>query len=435
MFTVNGQLFPTITVGPNRNHLWRIANLSASRAYVLDLVDQQAPDRDAAEHDLCVISIDGVVAGSNGARSCGGQPGKAAGSQYANVGFTLKRLLMMPGSRAEIFVPNGNTGQGAENLVLRTLAMNAGNSDQNTQGDVWPQADLAHVIMAPQPKGGPEPRMRLLANLVRTHLEPGPAAAGQGAPGGAPLGAPPNAVDAAALAKSHPGCVILPGGQAASRRQIVFDEIEGSNTSDFDPSLKYDGFALGSRIVSGAIGAGDTDLAAGLKPRPYVMPGMTAGGQGLTMSALPTGPRVCPVLHRGEVWELVNWTTEAHNFHIHQGKFRLAVVGDPGLPADFSTPVIGESPDKSPIMGFLSAVADPAGDVQAWHDTLPVPPRIQQDTPDAQGRTYKPGRVFVFIPFEAEQQIGNFVFHCHILEHEDKGMMADVEVIRQGQHN
>ncbi|MFL5287009.1 MAG: multicopper oxidase domain-containing protein [Rhodopila sp.] len=428
MFTVNGQLFPTITVTPNRNHLWRIANLSASRIYVLDLAERQARDRDAAEHELCVISMDGVVAGSNGARTCGGQPG---GSRYASVGFTVKRLLLMPGSRAEIFVPNDNRGQDEANFVLRTLAMNAGNSDPNSQGDVWPQADLAHVVMAPQPKAGPEPRMRLRADLVRTQAGPGRAEAG-----GAE--APVNEVDAQALESAHPGCVILPGGPVASRRQIVFDEIEASGTPGFDPGLPYDGFALGSRIVSGPIGGGDMDLKAGLRPQPYVTPHVTAGRHGMAMDALPiglpTGPRVCPVLHRGEVWELANWTTEAHNFHIHQGKFRLAMAGDPGLPADFSTPVIGESPEKSPIMGFLSAVADPARDVQAWHDTLPVPPRIQVDTPDALGRKYKPGRVFVFIPFEAEQQIGSFAFHCHILEHEDKGMMADVEVIRPAHH-
>lgn len=32
------------------------------------------------------------------------------------------------------------------------------------------------------------------------------------------------------------------------------------------------------------------------------------------------------------------------------------------------------------------------------------------------------------IPFYARQQIGFFVFHCHILEHEDGGMMAVVQV-------
>jgi FtsP/CotA-like multicopper oxidase with cupredoxin domain len=32
-----------------------------------------------------------------------------------------------------------------------------------------------------------------------------------------------------------------------------------------------------------------------------------------------------------------------------------------------------------------------------------------------------------------EQQAGGrFVFHCHILEHEDKGMMAEIEVLPGG---
>jgi FtsP/CotA-like multicopper oxidase with cupredoxin domain len=33
------------------------------------------------------------------------------------------------------------------------------------------------------------------------------------------------------------------------------------------------------------------------------------------------------------------------------------------------------------------------------------------------------------INFDAEEQIGRFVFHCHILEHEDAGLMAPVEVL------
>ena len=41
------------------------------------------------------------------------------------------------------------------------------------------------------------------------------------------------------------------------------------------------------------------------------------------------------------------------------------------------------------------------------------------------------GRVFVFIPLEAEEQVGRFVFHCHILEHEDDGMMAAMEVVHE----
>jgi hypothetical protein len=55
-----------------------------------------------------------------------------------------------------------------------------------------------------------------------------------------------------------------------------------------------------------------------------------------------------------------------------------------------------------------------------WHDTLPVPPASLDGT--------TPGRTFVTIPFFATQQVGDFVFHCHYLDHEDGGMMAIAQV-------
>jgi FtsP/CotA-like multicopper oxidase with cupredoxin domain len=49
-----------------------------------------------------------------------------------------------------------------------------------------------------------------------------------------------------------------------------------------------------------------------------------------------------------------------------------------------------------------------------WHDTIPIPP--QQ-------------RVFLIMSFDAnKQQVGRFVYHCHILKHEDNGLMAPIEV-------
>ena len=32
------------------------------------------------------------------------------------------------------------------------------------------------------------------------------------------------------------------------------------------------------------------------------------------------------------------------------------------------------------------------------------------------------------VSFDRPQQVGDFVFHCHILEHEDKGMMNTIKV-------
>jgi len=38
------------------------------------------------------------------------------------------------------------------------------------------------------------------------------------------------------------------------------------------------------------------------------------------------------------------------------------------------------------------------------------------------------GEVKIRIPFTDPAIVGRFLFHCHILEHEDKGMMAQIEV-------
>jgi FtsP/CotA-like multicopper oxidase with cupredoxin domain len=46
----------------------------------------------------------------------------------------------------------------------------------------------------------------------------------------------------------------------------------------------------------------------------------------------------------------------------------------------------------------------------------------------ATGRPGEPGWVRLRVTFTTAD-IGEFVFHCHILEHEDNGMMAKVRVV------
>ena len=36
--------------------------------------------------------------------------------------------------------------------------------------------------------------------------------------------------------------------------------------------------------------------------------------------------------------------------------------------------------------------------------------------------------VYIIMSFTAKEQIGRYVFHCHILKHEDTGLMAPMEV-------
>src|SRR5262245_34462369 len=90
-----------------------------------------------------------------------------------------------------------------------------------------------------------------------------------------------------------------------------------------------------------------------------------------------------------EEWTILNFTHEAHNFHIHQLHFRVL-----------------ESDDKF-IEGRML-------------DTIDVPVAL----PDANWSPddpVTPGKVRLLMRFH-QNISGEFVFHCHILSHEDKGM-------------
>jgi FtsP/CotA-like multicopper oxidase with cupredoxin domain len=97
-----------------------------------------------------------------------------------------------------------------------------------------------------------------------------------------------------------------------------------------------------------------------------------------------------------EEWTIFNFTHELHDFHIHQLHFRVL-----------------ESDDK-----FLEG---------RMLDTINVPVAL----PDANWSSDEPvtpGKVRLLMRFH-QNISGEFVFHCHILSHEDKGMMGLIRVI------
>src|SRR5262249_35828557 len=130
-------------------------------------------------------------------------------------------------------------------------------------------------------------------------------------------------------------------------------------------------------------------------------------------------------MHKGshkQLWVLFNGTGAMHNFHIHQMKFRLATLQElrdnyniePPSPSHTCDPLQGACQD--PDIKFYDEqgtnLTSP-GPTPLWHYTIPLPAG---------------GKVFIVMSFDAEQQVGRFVFHCHILKHEDKGLMAPIEV-------
>jgi FtsP/CotA-like multicopper oxidase with cupredoxin domain len=114
-----------------------------------------------------------------------------------------------------------------------------------------------------------------------------------------------------------------------------------------------------------------------------------------------------------QLWVIHNDTAALHNFHIHQMKFRLAKEADLtahhiNVPKQSHT---CES-DKCDEPDYQLYDTNPDPKLE-WHDTMPVPP--QRD-------------VFLVMSFVDQKQRGRFVYHCHILKHEDKGLMAPIEV-------
>ena len=101
-----------------------------------------------------------------------------------------------------------------------------------------------------------------------------------------------------------------------------------------------------------------------------------------------------------EEWVVENWTNELHTFHIHQLHFRvLDVDGQP----------VADPP-------LLDVVEVPYATATGLHS---------KDGP------VRPGRIRIRMTFPAALA-GDIPFHCHLVDHEDNGMMAVLRISKPG---
>jgi FtsP/CotA-like multicopper oxidase with cupredoxin domain len=117
--------------------------------------------------------------------------------------------------------------------------------------------------------------------------------------------------------------------------------------------------------------------------------------QGQTPAAFTMDQAPNIVVHSGTVedWVIENTATEDHIFHIHQIHFQVLEVN--GQPVN--DPAIRDTVD-----------------LPYWDGTGPYP------------------SVKVRMDFRDPNIIGTFVYHCHILQHEDAGMMGEIQVLPAG---
>ncbi len=90
-----------------------------------------------------------------------------------------------------------------------------------------------------------------------------------------------------------------------------------------------------------------------------------------------------------EEWTVVNTDQQYHSFHIHQTAFLVTEINGVAQRED------------------------------SLRDTVSLLPATER----------RPSEAKVVIPFTDPVIVGRFVYHCHAVDHEDKGMMGIVEVI------
>ena len=388
--TVNGQQFPTVPITSPDGEIWRVGTGAGSVSWNLQLVD------DATQKPMTVqlIAIDGVAVHLP-QDTTEGAVTEMAGGRFrvvkcpdvnligSTVPVCVNEIVMMPSSRTEFWVTyrdaNGRIApppRSGASATLKTAGLTMGS------GDTWPAVDLAKVLFN-QPV-----RREFTSNHVV--VDGVTDAAGLHLPEGIFTRQVPGANAAAAITTaaestaSAAACVPLPKGH---RRRIYFG---------FSDVTVADTFALGYEEVdqNGKVVPGTQKPAADQ---------LEQFDPSHTTICLPLGPGQKPVK---ETWELVQLSTENHNFHIHQTRFGKAGTRGGVLQDNFELGVAVPDP----------TIADTVNNDQNGVCTI------------AQWRSGHCGSTpEVFdIPFA---ELGEFVYHCHILEHEDGGMMARIKVV------
>jgi FtsP/CotA-like multicopper oxidase with cupredoxin domain len=414
LFTVNGQRFPTIKVEGGKNLLLRLGNLSSNVVYWLELYNEQ---NDSEKEKLLLLGIDGVVPAKPVLADPNRQPVRAT---------AVEDLVFMPASRAEILIRNDCLRPRATTYVLRTKGVVAGRFS-NGNADRWPEIQLMRIELAPSTVSCTED---IALNAVAERHEF--AATGQRRDDRRAVTKPEGCVDDIDPAKAeHRKVTFADGDETPDGRQTWAIKTEIVRPPDGTTSpVPYNQFksdpakTVGLKQPDGSFSAipfENYDLGDGtIDWKNKDASGKEANRPHVCIFVDPDDPAQKNGLQ--QLWVLKNETGELHNFHIHQMKFRLATADE--LATRFRIKLNGPPPEPSEICADPPACARPgpvyklydtrpSDESSRWQDTIPMPP----------GQ-----KVYVIMSFVAGEQIGRYVFHCHILKHEDAGLMAPIEV-------
>jgi len=398
---VNGKAWPFVNVEAKR-YRFLFLNGSNARTYELFLVDQVTKVPGPA---MYVIGTDG---------------GYLDSPQLIDPALGGK-LVIMPGERYEVIVdfktvPNAR-------LLLR-----------NTGRTPYP--------------GGPPPNGSTLGQIVQFRVGAPPAIADTSydpALGGAIRGA---GQTIERLVNPLTGTLLA---APTKIRQLTLNEVMGMGGIGFDvvtnAPIAYPGGPLEVLLNNTKFSGTHMGMT-----RPDFTPIPSVGGPTTWFSELP-------VEGETELWEIVNITADAHPIHLHLVQFQLqnrqsfdaagyTVAYDMAFPGGMympgygppmpysgvlraGVPLDGGNPDVTPFLKGPVTLAAPQE--TGWKDTVLVPPGmvtrfVVRWAPTSQPLATPPAQAF--FPFDPNDGgLTNYVWHCHIIDHEDNEMMRPTSVV------
>jgi len=190
----------------------------------------------------------------------------------------------------------------------------------------------------------------------------------------------------------HRGAQILLNSDAVVLMQFRVDEQRVADPSELPTTLR----AL-PRLA---------ESSARLTRRLTLDENMSGKGesQGMLLNKTPWHAPITerPVLGTTEIWELINLTEDVHPIHLHMVRFQIL---DRRPFESFQYMTQG-------TLRYLADASAPDANEMGWKDTA----RVNAGTVTR-----------IIVPFHG--YAGRYVWHCHILEHEDNEMMRPYEIL------